>query len=108
MSIIPEKARVAALCRRFNVRRLDLFGSAATGRFDPGHSDLDLLVEFEPMSPGAYALRLLRAGGSPRSSVREADRPGDRGGAGEPVSDPPHCGGEAAVLPASMIGEEAA
>ena len=30
-----------ALCRRFGVRRLDLFGSAATGRFDPALSDLD-------------------------------------------------------------------
>jgi predicted nucleotidyltransferase len=44
-----------ALCRRFGVRRLDLFGSAATGRFDPAHSDLDFLVEFEPMPPSPYA-----------------------------------------------------
>jgi len=43
------------LCRRFGVRRLDLFGSAATGRFDPSHSDLDFLVEFEKMDPGPYA-----------------------------------------------------
>ena len=50
-----DETRLAALCRRFNVRRLDLFGSAATGRFDPGRSDIDLLVEFEPMAPGAYA-----------------------------------------------------
>ncbi len=46
---------VQALCRRFGVRRLDLFGSAATGRFDPARSDLDFLVEFEPMSPSPYA-----------------------------------------------------
>jgi hypothetical protein len=26
---------IAELCRRFGVRRLDLFGSAAIGRFDP-------------------------------------------------------------------------
>src|SRR5260370_22588199 len=43
------------LCRRFGVRRLDLFGSAATGRFDPARSDLDFLVEFEPMEPSSYA-----------------------------------------------------
>lgn len=55
MSLFLEETQVADLCRRFNVRRLDLFGSAATGRFDPGHSDLDLLVEFAPMSPSAYA-----------------------------------------------------
>jgi uncharacterized protein with HEPN domain/predicted nucleotidyltransferase len=38
---------IAELCRRFGVRRLDLFGSAATGRFDPARSDLDFVVEFE-------------------------------------------------------------
>jgi len=45
-------AALRALCRRFHVRRLDLFGSAATGRFDPARSDLDFLIEFEPMPPG--------------------------------------------------------
>jgi predicted nucleotidyltransferase len=44
-----------ALCRRLHVRRLDLFGSAATGRFDPSRSDLDFLVEFEELLPGGYA-----------------------------------------------------
>jgi uncharacterized protein len=46
---------IGELCRRFDVRRLDLFGSAATGRFDPARSDLDFLVEFEEMPPGRYA-----------------------------------------------------
>ncbi|MGH7128615.1 MAG: nucleotidyltransferase family protein [Planctomycetaceae bacterium] len=37
------------LCRAYRVRRLDLFGSAATAdAFDPQRSDLDFLVEFEP------------------------------------------------------------
>jgi predicted nucleotidyltransferase len=35
------------LCRRFHVRRLDLFGSAARGDFDPERSDIDFLVEFD-------------------------------------------------------------
>jgi predicted nucleotidyltransferase len=52
---VPPDA-LAVICRRFHVRRLDLFGSAATGSgFEPAHSDLDFLVSFEPMSPGAYA-----------------------------------------------------
>src|ERR1700679_3485152 len=43
-------------CRRFGVRRLDLFGSAATGRgFHLPRSDLHFLVEFEPRSPADYA-----------------------------------------------------
>ena len=43
------------LCRRFGVRKLDLFGSAATGRFDPARSDLDFLVEFEKPPTGGFA-----------------------------------------------------
>jgi uncharacterized protein with HEPN domain/predicted nucleotidyltransferase len=50
---------IAELCRRFGVRRLDLFGSAATGRFDPQCSDLDFLVEFEPEAQGKSYFRLL-------------------------------------------------
>jgi predicted nucleotidyltransferase len=40
-----------ALCRRFHVRRLDLFGSAARGDFDPELSDIDFIVEFERDTP---------------------------------------------------------
>jgi len=48
-------ARDAAY-RRHLVRRLDALGSAATGvGFDPGRSDLDVLVEFERLSPDTYA-----------------------------------------------------
>ena len=43
----PRPADLAELCRRFGVRRLDLFGSAATGAFDPSRSDVDFLVEFD-------------------------------------------------------------
>ena len=32
------------LCEQFGVHRLDVFGSAATGAFDPATSDLDLVV----------------------------------------------------------------
>lgn len=39
---------VRALCRRFEVRRLDLIGSAGNGAFDPARSDIDFVVEFEP------------------------------------------------------------
>ena len=46
--IETRQADVAVLCRRFLVRRLDVFGSATRADFDPNRSDLDLLVEFEP------------------------------------------------------------
>lgn len=39
---------IRELCARHRVRRLFLFGSAATGEFDPATSDLDFLVVFEP------------------------------------------------------------
>lgn len=51
-------ARLSALeaaCRRYHVRRLELFGSAAQGSDRPGTSDLDFLVEFERLPRGAYA-----------------------------------------------------
>ncbi len=57
--MIPEIAlrreEVRALCRRFGVRRLDLFGSAARDDFDPARSDLDFLYELEAKPPGGYA-----------------------------------------------------
>jgi predicted nucleotidyltransferase len=47
--IEQHRPEIAALCRRFGVRRLAVFGSAARGTdFDPARSDVDLLVEFEP------------------------------------------------------------
>lgn len=48
-------ATLPALCGRFHVRQLDMFGSAATGQFDPGRSDLDFLVTFEDLPPVEYA-----------------------------------------------------
>jgi len=50
-----HRAELEALCRRYHVRRLDLFGSAASGQDRPAKSDLDFLVEFEPLPAGAYA-----------------------------------------------------
>lgn len=39
---------VAELCREAGVKRLEVFGSATTGKFDPETSDLDFIVEFLP------------------------------------------------------------
>ena len=50
-----RRVELEALCRRYHVRRLELFGSGATGRARPGTSDLDFLVEFEPRPAGGYA-----------------------------------------------------
>ncbi|HTR14507.1 MAG TPA: nucleotidyltransferase domain-containing protein, partial [Roseiarcus sp.] len=39
----------AAICRRYGVARLEVFGTAARGAdFDPSRSDVDFLVTFKP------------------------------------------------------------
>ena len=49
ISLVESKRELMKdLCLRFGVRRLELFGSAATDAFDPKRSDLDFLVEFLP------------------------------------------------------------
>ncbi len=51
---------LAELCRRYGVRRLELFGSAAKDGFDPARSDLDFVAEFSDPSPTVeYADRFL-------------------------------------------------
>jgi predicted nucleotidyltransferase len=42
-----DEEKVAAFCRKHNIRRLALFGSTLREDFSPD-SDLDVLVEFEP------------------------------------------------------------
>jgi predicted nucleotidyltransferase len=49
----PQLDAIAAACRRHHVARLHAFGSALRDDFNPSHSDLDLLVEFQPIAPAA-------------------------------------------------------
>ena len=42
---------IAALCARYGVVRLDVFGSVLRSYFRPGESDVDLLAEFAPREP---------------------------------------------------------
>ncbi len=53
--IEEQRAAIEDLCRRFCVRRLELFGSAAAGEFNPQSSDLDFLVEFDELQANEYA-----------------------------------------------------
>lgn len=45
--ISQQQTEIASLCRRFGVRRLELFGSAVTAEFEESRSDFDFLVEFD-------------------------------------------------------------
>jgi predicted nucleotidyltransferase len=50
-ALFDPSGPLAEFCRRYRVRRLELFGSAATGRgFDPDRSDADFVVTFEDMN----------------------------------------------------------
>lgn len=57
MRIDPgQRQKIADICRRYRVRKLSLFGSAAVGGERPD-SDVDLLVEFVPgEAPGMFGL----------------------------------------------------
>ena len=52
-----HRDELEALCLRFAVRQLELFGSAAGEHFDSETSDLDFLVEFDPAEVGHRADR---------------------------------------------------
>lgn len=53
--VLPE-AEIAEICRRYQVKELAVFGSAARGELRPD-SDIDLLVDFLPEArPGLLGL----------------------------------------------------
>ena len=46
-AIDQHRSGIAAICRRFQVSRLEVFGSSAReDDFDPATSDVDFLIEF--------------------------------------------------------------
>lgn len=46
-----RSSEIEDLCRQFGVKRLEIFGSAVTGKIRPD-SDLDFIVEFASEGPG--------------------------------------------------------
>lgn len=55
LSIVERRHEITDLCRQYRVSRLELFGSAVGDRFDSDRSDVDFLVEFEPLADGEHA-----------------------------------------------------
>ena len=54
--LVEEKRNnLNAVCRRFGVQEIELFGSAAGEGFDTETGDLDFLVTFDNLGPGRYA-----------------------------------------------------
>ena len=54
-SLTRQLPNIAALCKRYGVAHLELFGSAAGPGFDPERSDYDFLVELDPKTEGPRA-----------------------------------------------------
>ncbi len=54
-AVAERSDELRPICLRYNVQRLDLFGSAATDGYHPEESDLDFVVEFQPTAFGSYA-----------------------------------------------------
>ncbi len=44
--LVLDRAAIADTCERYGVKRLVIFGSAVTERFNESTSDVDFLVEF--------------------------------------------------------------
>ena len=57
--LVSQRAAIAALCRQFGVSRLEVFGSASTGEFDPASSDYDLIARFSAQPGVSMARRFL-------------------------------------------------
>lgn len=54
-SVVKSKRnQIERLCREYQVKQLDVFGSGAAGTFDDEKSDLDFLVEFSPCSASEH------------------------------------------------------
>ena len=52
VAVLEDKIdAIAALCRKYKVVRMDVFGSSLRDDFRPGESDVDLLVDFGSMDP---------------------------------------------------------
>ena len=56
-ALANQLPHIAALCERFGVDHMEVFGSAATGEFKPASSDYDFLVDLDDDVTGSKALR---------------------------------------------------
>ena len=48
LPLVLDGEAIAAFCRARGIRKLSLFGSVLRDDFDPGRSDVDVLVELQP------------------------------------------------------------
>jgi len=53
--IEQNRAAIERICRKHDVKQLELFGSAASGQFAAGLSDIDFFVEFNDYNSKSIA-----------------------------------------------------
>jgi uncharacterized protein len=53
--IETNRESIAHLCRRYGVKKLELFGSILRNDFDIARSDIDFLVEFSPHVANSFS-----------------------------------------------------
>ncbi len=71
--ISVPRDRIAAVCQRYHIRTLALFGSVLRADF-ADDSDVDVLVEFEPgKTPGYFTIARIARELSPLLGGREVD-----------------------------------
>jgi predicted nucleotidyltransferase len=56
-SLAARLPDISALCEKYGVAHLELFGSATGAEFNPDSSDFDFLVELDTQTPGSRAKR---------------------------------------------------
>ncbi|HWE74618.1 MAG TPA: nucleotidyltransferase family protein [Stellaceae bacterium] len=72
-SLFSDRQALDAICRRYRIRRLSLFGSTLKGTARP-NSDIDLLVEFEPQArPSLLTMAEIELALSPLLGGRKVD-----------------------------------
>ncbi|MCY4195786.1 MAG: nucleotidyltransferase domain-containing protein [Rhodobacteraceae bacterium] len=58
--IESRKKEIAELCRKYQIRQLEVFGSAAREHdFDPESSDFDFIVDYIPVDGGSTLRRVM-------------------------------------------------
>jgi hypothetical protein len=61
-ALVAQRERIAELCRRHGVTRLEVFGSAVDGSFDPQRSDYDFIACFSERPDTSLARRFVDFG----------------------------------------------
>lgn len=60
--LVEHRDAIARLCREHGVARLEVYGSAADGRFDPQRSDFDFIACFAPEAQDSIAQHFVEFG----------------------------------------------